>query len=217
MEQCDCCDPKVIYTSKSQKHYHKKLRKSIKNADMSAPGKKAKFVKPENHNVGELVLSPSMHLLKNAVVKDGHEVGDYLVGATQLIDDDIKEHIDDVLPYCTERIEEMSANKEEERSRIITHFRSATPEEQLFLKSLYKRDKGKRQHVDLNGDLNAGIPAGFTTTEHELRFLLMDMEGRCDSIKYELERRSNLPESIALKHIVDVYETKNIPGDSQNY
>jgi hypothetical protein len=111
----------------------------------------------------------------------------------------------------------MSAKVEEERSRRIMHFHASSKEEQHFLKSLYSRDKGKKQHTDLNGDLHAGIPAGFSTTEDELRFLLLDMESRCESIKYELERRTNLPESIVLKHIVDTYETKNVPGDSQNY
>jgi hypothetical protein len=168
-------------------------------------------------NVGEGVLSPSLHLLKSAVLKDGYQVGEFLVGATQLIDDNIKANIDDVLSYCTERLEDMSAKVEEERSRRIMHFHASSKEEQHFLKSLYSRDKGKKQHTDLNGDLHAGIPAGFSTTEDELRFLLLDMESRCESIKYELERRTNLPESIVLKHIVDTYETKNVPGDSQNY
>ena len=84
-------------------------------------------------------------------------------------------------------------------------FPEGSAEENLVLKNLSIRNKGKREYRNGNDIIHAGIPSDFVMSNNDLSFIWIDMKARCDAIEYDILRRQNLPRKIILRHIRNLW------------
>jgi hypothetical protein len=182
-EECDCCDPPVVFKNKNARYYHYNNRPEIKM-------KKARVEDARNK------VAVHLPAYKSAVIADAYrttKLQEFMNFTEGDLDETQKA---DVREFCLEELKRLKTVEKPLKMKTDEYFETLTTDEERA----FFRDLKTKVRVEHTGERFFAHPTD------SLKDLKQKLLGKIDAIDYELLRREHLPEQIVLEFIAERYE-----------